>query len=144
MQGCPLVNFRKHTDMQTAWQPPEHFGLSGHWNEDIFPCQDTLMGAHIRRFQCLPKWYTMKKSTFKRKLFQLRSYADGVELSTSDQAVTLHVEPTFSRYICSPISAAILLMTIRSLDVILNWRPPTSIPRKLRHIIKWSYVLIHS
>ena len=49
----------------------------------------------------------------------------------SDQAVSLHVEPTFSRNICSPISAEILLMTIRSLEVILNWRPPMSEPGML-------------
>ena len=49
----------------------------------------------------------------------------------SDQTVSLHVEPTFSRNICSPISAEILLMTIRSLEVILNWRPPMSEPGML-------------
>ena len=54
------------------------------------------------------------------------SYVTGI-----DQAVTLHVEPTFSRNICSPISAAILLMTMRSLEVILNWRPPMSEPGML-------------
>ena len=54
------------------------------------------------------------------------SYTTGI-----DQAIQLHVEPTFSRNICSPISAAILLMTMRSLEVILNWRPPMSEPGML-------------